>query len=85
MDFYLVDVLSTITINGNDIAFDYINTYLDLDKAIEAAKEISENPDVLRVTVHHWVVNPDGSQDTRRKQRQNGYSILIRQRNEVKE
>ena len=53
MDFYLVDVLSTITINGNDIAFDYINTYLDLDKAIEAAKEISENPDVLKVTVHH--------------------------------
>lgn len=63
MDFYLVDVLSTITINGNDIAFDYINTYLDLDKAIEAAKEISENPDVLRVTVHHWVVTPDGSQE----------------------
>ena len=39
MDFYLVDVLSTITINGNDIAFDYINTYLDLDKAIAKYSE----------------------------------------------
>ena len=63
MDFWLIDVLSTINVNGNDVAFDYINTYLDLNKAIAEAKEIANNPDVLKVAVHHWILNPDGSQE----------------------
>lgn len=63
MDFWVIDVLSTVRVNGNDVAFDYINTYLDLNKAIAEAKEIANNPDVLKVAVHHWILNPDGSQE----------------------
>ena len=61
--FYLVDVKSTININGKDIAFDYINTYLDLNKAITEAKVLTENDDVLSVSVHRWTINNDGTQE----------------------
>ena len=62
MDFWLVDVLSTVIANGKDVAFDYINTYLDKNKAVEEAERISEDKNVIRVSVHHWVVNGNGSQ-----------------------
>ena len=32
MDFYLVDVKSTKGVGNEDVAFDYINIYLDADK-----------------------------------------------------
>ena len=42
MEFFLVDVKSTINVNGKDVAFDYINTYTDFDKAMEKAKELKK-------------------------------------------
>lgn len=62
MDFYLVDVKSTKGVGNEDVAFDYINTYLDADKAIEEAKRLSEDDDTLEVSVHHWILKEDGSQ-----------------------
>ena len=61
--FYLVDVKSTININGKDIAFDYINTYLDFDSAMSEARTLTENDDVLSVSVHTWILNDDGTQE----------------------
>lgn len=63
MEFWLVDVLSTITINGKDVAFDFINTHFTLDTALEEAKHLSKNNDVLRVQVHKWIKNADGSEE----------------------
>ena len=63
MDFWLVDVKSTVNVNGVDVAFDYINTYLSLSEAIKEAKLLSENDDVLEVSVHKWILNEDGSQE----------------------
>lgn len=63
MEFYLVDVKSTIEVNDTDVAFDYINTYYDLDKAIGEAKELSKNDDVLEISVHKWILKEDGTQE----------------------
>ena len=63
MDFWLVDVKSTVNVNGNDVAFDYINTYFSLSEAIKEAKLLSENDDILEVSVHKWILNEDGSQE----------------------
>lgn len=62
MDFWLLDVKSLINVNGKDICFDYINTYLDANEAIKEAKLLSENEDVLEVSVHHWILKEDGTQ-----------------------
>lgn len=62
MEFYSLDVQSTVNINGKDVAFDYNNTYLTLDEAIERAKNISQNDDTLHVAVHRWILNPDGTE-----------------------
>ena len=63
MDFWVVDVKSTVNVNGNDVAFDYINTYFSLSEAIKEAKLLSENDDVLEVSVHKWIMKDDGSQE----------------------
>lgn len=63
MEFYLLDVKSTVNVNGVDVAFDYINTYYDLDKAIKEAELLSMNEDVLDVSVHKWILNEDGTQE----------------------
>lgn len=63
MEFYLVDVKSTVEVNGTDVAFDYINTYYDLDKAIEEAKELSKDDNVLDISVHKWILKEDGTQE----------------------
>lgn len=63
MDFMVVDVKSTVNVNGNDVAFDYINTYFSLSEAIKEAKLLSENDDVLEVSVHKWIMKDDGSQE----------------------
>ena len=63
MDFWVLDVNSTVNVNGNDVAFDYINTYFSLSEAIKEAKLLSENDDVLEVSVHKWILNEDGSQE----------------------
>ena len=33
MDFWLLDVKSLINVNENDVCFDYINTYFDLNES----------------------------------------------------
>ena len=58
-----MDVKSTVNVNGNDVAFDYINTYFSLNEAIREAKLLSGNDDVLEVSVHKWILNEDGSQE----------------------
>ena len=63
MDFWVVDVKSTVNVNGNDVAFDYINTYFSLSEAIKEAKLLSENDNVLEVSVHKWILKEDGSQE----------------------
>ena len=63
MDFWAVDVKSTVNVNGNDVAFDYINTYFSLSEAIKEAKLLSENDDVLEVSVHKWILKDDGMQE----------------------
>ena len=38
MDFWLMDVHSTVVVNGKDVAFDYINTFYEESDAIKEAK-----------------------------------------------
>ena len=63
MEFYLVDVKSTVSVNGADVAFDYINTYLTLNEALRVARDICGNDDVLECTVHKWILNEDGTHE----------------------
>ena len=63
MEFWLLDVKSTVNVNGKDVAFDYINTYYDKNEAIKEAKLLSMNEDVLDVSVHKWILLEDGSQE----------------------
>ena len=63
MIFWLLAVQSTVTVNGKDVAFDYTNTYYEESDAIKEAKLLSENDDVLSVSVHKWILNEDGSQE----------------------
>ena len=63
MDFWLLDVKSLINVNGNDVCFDYINTHFDFNEAIKEAKLLSEDNDVLEVSVHHWILKDDGTQE----------------------
>ena len=63
MDFWLLDVQSTIEINGKDVAFDYINTYFDSIEAINEARSLREDENVLQVLVVHWNIDECGKQD----------------------
>lgn len=63
MKFFLVDVKSTINVNGKDVVFDYINTCLDFDSAMSEARTLTENDNVLSVSVHTWILNDDGTQE----------------------
>lgn len=63
MDFWLLDVKSTVNINGKDVAFDYINTYFEKNDAIRDAKLLSMDNDVLEVSVHHWILLENGEQE----------------------
>ena len=63
MEFYLLDVKNTINVNGNDVAFDYINTYFEANEAIKEAKLLAMNDDVLEVSVHKWILKEDGTQE----------------------
>ena len=83
--FYLVDVKSTININGKDIAFDYINTYLDFDSAMSEARTLTENDDVLSVSVHTWILNDDGTQEHTEDKDNIPYSYINKNHREFKE
>lgn len=63
MDFWLLDVKSTREVNGNVVAFDYINTYFSCDEAIKEAKYLSLDDNVLDVGVHHWILKSNGTQE----------------------
>ena len=84
MDFWLVDVKSTVNVNGVDVAFDYINTYLSLSEAIKEAKLLSENDDVLEVSVHKWILKEDGMQEHSEDDDSIPYSFLNKDHREWK-
>ena len=84
MDFWLVDVKSTVNVNGVDVAFDYINTYLSLSEAIKEAKLLSENDDILEVSVHKWILNEDGMQEHSEDDDSIPYSFLNKDHREWK-
>lgn len=63
MDFWLMDVHSTVIVNEKDVAFDYINTFYEESDAIREAKLLSQDENVLKVSVHHWILNEDGTQE----------------------
>ena len=56
MNFWLLDVKSTVVVNGTDVAFDYINTYYEKNDAIMEAKLLSMDDNVLEVSVHKWIL-----------------------------
>lgn len=60
--FWLVDVKSTKSVNGVDVAFDYINTYYTEELANKAAVELTKDSDTLQVTVHKWLLTTKGNQ-----------------------
>lgn len=61
--FYLVDVLSNVTIDGEKIAFDYINTYVTKEEAMSAATKLAANTDTIRVDIHKWSLDQNGNQE----------------------
>lgn len=63
MHFWLLDVKSTVIVNEKAVAFDYVNTYFEKNDAIKEAKLLSEDENVLEVSVHHWILNDDGTQE----------------------
>ena len=63
MEFWLVDVKSTVNVDGEDVAFDYINTYQKRDVAIAEAEFLSLNEDVLEISVHKWILGKDGTHE----------------------
>lgn len=63
MEFYLLDVKSTVSVNGTEMAFDYLNTFFDVKKAVEEAKQLSENDNVVSVSVHKWIMKEDGTME----------------------
>lgn len=52
-----------MTVNGKDVAFDYMNTYYEENDAIKEAKLMSGNDNVLEVSVHKWILNENGTQE----------------------
>jgi len=87
MDFWLLDVKSTVMVNGKDVAFDYINTYFEPNEAIKEAKLLSHDENVLEVSVHHWILKEDGSQEHVEDECGNGvpYNFLNRNHRESEE
>lgn len=84
MIFWLLDVKSTVTVNGKDVAFDYINTYYEESDAIREAKLLSENDDALEVSVHKWILNEDGTQEHAEDNDDIPYHFLNRDHREFK-
>ena len=83
--FYLVDVKSTININGKDIAFDYINTYLDFDSAMLEARTLTENNDILSVSVHKRILSDGGTQEHAEDKYNIPYSYINKTHRDFKE
>lgn len=84
MDFWLLDVKSTVIVNGKDVAFDYINTYYEKNDAIKDAKLLSEDENVLEVSVHKWILKEDGTQEHSEDADSIPYRFLNRDHREFK-
>lgn len=63
MNFYLLDVLTTVIINGKGVAFDYINTYYTPEAVKTAAEMLKQRNDIVRFTIHEWKLYENGEQD----------------------
>lgn len=63
MYFYLVDVLSNVNIDGEKVAFDYINTYVSKEEAIAVAEKLAADKTTISVTVHKWKKDVYGNED----------------------
>lgn len=85
MEFWLLDVKSTVNINGTDVAFDYINTYYDKNEAIKEAKFLSANEDVLEVSVHKWILLENGTQEHSEDDDSIPYRFLNKEHRELKD
>lgn len=81
MKFYSVDVKSVKYVNGKKVAFDYINTILNKDKALQEAERLSKRKDTVAVSVHEWILEEDGTQ----KHSEDCDSILFSYNKPVKE
>lgn len=84
MDYWLLDVKSTVVVNGKDAAFDYINTYYEEKDAIREAKLLSVDDNVLEVSVHKWILKEDGSQEHSEDADSIPYRFLNRDHREFK-
>ena len=84
MEFWLLDVKSTVIVNGSDVAFDYINTYYEEKDAIMEAKLLSLDDDVLEVSVHKWILKEDGSKEHSADDNSIPYHFLNRDHREFK-
>lgn len=80
MDFWLLDVCSTVVVNGKDVAFDYINTFYEKNEVLREAQLLESNNDVLQVLVVHWKLYEDGTQE----EVDCIYSYLNREHREIK-
>lgn len=76
MDFWLLNVKSTEEVDGEQLPFDYVNTYYDKDKANADAKELSKKKNILAVGVYHWILKADGTQE--RVESEDSYYFLNR-------
>lgn len=84
MEFWLLDVKSTVVVNGTDVAFDYINTYYEKSDTIKEAKLLSLDDNVLEVSVHKWILKDDGTQEHSEDSDSIPYHFLNRDHREFK-
>ena len=84
MEFWLLDVKSTVAVNGKDVSFDYINTYYEEKDAIMEAKLLSLDDDVLEASVHKWILKEDGSKEHSEDDNSIPYHFLNRDHREFK-
>lgn len=83
MEFYLVDVKSLKLVDGEDVCFDYINTYYDEIVANREAQALSFDTDVLEISVHKWILHKDGTDDI--IDNYSGFRYLNRNHREIRE
>lgn len=56
-------VISTVVINGKSVTLSYINTYYEKKDAIREAKLLSGADGIWSVSVHHWILKEDGTEE----------------------
>ena len=61
--YYIIDVLSNVTIDGQKVAFDYLNSYKSKEEAIAVAEKLAADDDTIRVAVHKWYLDQNGNQE----------------------